>query len=108
MGNTISQFKDNYKALVPHQSTGLSPDQINVSTQVKFSILTTMAWCYFGYKYLPLTIPELPTVGDRLAFTLQCQLPSVSMLVLGINEVASMRWRTNAINPLTECEEQEK
>ena len=107
MGNVISHGKS-YLDVLGLDSNGLSPDQINVKTHIKLSVLTSMAWCYVGYKYLPINLPELPTVGDRLVFTLQCQLPSVSMMLLGINEVASMRWRTNAINPLNECEEQEK
>lgn len=50
--------------------------------------------------YLPFPKLHLPTLFDRVVFTLRCSMLSLLSLVAGIQVLASIRLRTSAINPL--------
>lgn len=52
--------------------------------------------------YYPFPKPHLPTLLDRLVFTLRWLIVSLSTVFAGIIWVANTRFRTSAINPLNQ------
>ena len=52
--------------------------------------------------YFPFPKPHLPTLLDRLVFTLRWLIVSLFTVFAGITWVANTRFRTSAINPLTQ------
>ena len=50
--------------------------------------------------YLPFRQLHLPTLLDRVVFTLRCSMVSLLVVVAGIMIVAQIRFHTTAINPL--------
>ncbi|XP_020628314.1 transmembrane protein 79-like [Orbicella faveolata] len=52
--------------------------------------------------YYPFPKPRLPTLLDRLVFTLRWLIASLSTVFAGIIWVANTRFRTSAINPLNQ------
>ena len=58
------------------------------------------AWMYFGYKYLPLAVPQVSGVADHLVYALRWQMPAVALMMYMVNDTAMERKRTGAIDPV--------
>ena len=100
MGNTVSQFRDLLTASVPGRASSLTTSQLSVRNQMTLSALACTTWCYLGYHYLPLRLPTMPGVAERLAYAIQWQLPAVTFMAVTVMEVAGRRWRdATAVDP---------
>ena len=76
----------------------LVTSRANVRYRAKQGTILTVLIVIIGYSCLPIRIPAMPSVGERLAFTLMWQLPSLTMLFLGIQVTAMTRFRSPAMN----------
>lgn len=74
-------------------------DQKTVITHILIS-LTAQACFVFVAVYFPFPKLHLPTLLDRVVFTLRCLVVSLLAIVAGIMAVANVRFATVAINPL--------
>jgi uncharacterized membrane protein YecN with MAPEG domain len=70
----------------------MSSDQRQVVIGVASATGVSVAFIGLGYFYFPWTLPPLATIGERLAFTLQCDLFALLMLLFGIACVANQRF----------------
>lgn len=84
---------------------------IHFNTQQKIVVISAIAALIFGvvfvgilYFWVPLPLPNLETLEERLIFTLRCQILPVFMLFAGIATVGNYRFLTPAINPLAGAE----
>ena len=77
---------------------GLHPhvDLIRILGAVSAVVLVIL-----GYKFLPLSIPALPSTADRLAFTLRWQVLPLVTLFAAVLNVALRRYNSRASDPLS-------
>lgn len=71
-----------------------------IQTQICLAIAFGTTVFILGYFVIPIPVPELPTLIDRVAYTLQWQIASVLTLFVGIGTVARKRLQTTAIDPI--------
>ena len=79
----------------------------NVVTRGVVSIMGGAACTYFGYKYLPLPVPEVNGVADQLVYAMRWQMPAVGLVLYYILDVASARSNTGVVDPVAEQKEPE-
>ncbi|XP_006813507.1 transmembrane protein 79-like [Saccoglossus kowalevskii] len=78
----------------------ITPDQWRIRKQIAASFVFRLA-VYAAAYCLPLPTPVLPTVFDRLIFTLRWLTLDVFTLFMIIIVVANTRFSTSQINPLS-------
>ena len=79
----------------------------NVVTRGVVSIMGGAACTYFGYKYLPLPVPEVNGVADQLVYAMRWQMPAVGLVLYYILDVASARRNTGVVDPVAGQKEPE-
>ena len=81
----------------------MDKDQCYITNCMRLSYPTCAAFCYLGYKHLPMTLPAMPSVAERLAFTIQWQLPEMIFMIIPLAAVSAVRSCDPAArNPLQE------
>ena len=74
-------------------------DQKKVSTEIRCA--SVLLFCFGAVAlYFPFPKPHLPTLLDRLVFTLRWLIVSLLSVFAGVIWVGNMRYSTSAINPL--------
>ena len=74
-------------------------DQRKVHINVVISVILLACYLMFAV-YFPFPKLHLPTLLDRVVFTLRCLVVSLLAIAGGIVVIASKRYATSAINPL--------
>ena len=103
MGKSISIRSPTLDSLLPLNRSWMDKDQCYITNCMRLSYPTCAAFCYLGYKYLPMTLPAMPSLADRLGYTIQWQLPGITFALIALVEVAVKRFGHDALrNPLEE------
>ena len=92
MGNSMSAESPVIEALLPINRSCLDDDQRYITNYMRLTYGTCTAFCYLGYKYLPMTLPAMPSVVERLAFTIQWQLPGIIFMIFPLAAVRAVRF----------------
>lgn len=74
--------------------------QAFVTIRTVFCIAVGALVFYLGYNHVPPPSPRLESRYDRLVYTVEWQIVSLSTLWLGMFKVLSIRWNTAAIDPV--------
>lgn len=77
----------------------LIQDQSTVKRSIAIALLLFLFYVTIAV-YLPLRQLQLPTLLDRVVFTLRWSMVSLLVVVAGIMILAQIRYHTTAINPL--------
>jgi hypothetical protein len=72
----------------------LSAPQRTVAKQAAIALVLSLGFILGAYNGLPWSAPELPTVGERLAFGIRCEVFASLMLLAGVVELGNRRFRT--------------
>ena len=103
MRNVLSLKGPVLLSLLPIDKRYLNADQLYAIKVIRSVWTMCAAFCYLGYKYLPMTLPAMPSVAERLAFTIQWQLPGLTFMLIALFEVLYKRFRYDGLrNPLQE------
>ena len=103
MGNILSLKNPLILTALPIDKSHLNKDQRYLIKYVRLTCATCATWCYLGYKYLPMTLPAMPSLADRLGYTIQWQLPGITFALIALLEVATKRFGHDALRyPLEE------
>ena len=77
----------------------LRQDQYTVRTNILIGVI--LLSCYIAVAvYFPFPKLHLPTLLDRVVFTLRCLVVSLLAVLAGVMVLATVRFATTAINPL--------
>ncbi|RUS83535.1 hypothetical protein EGW08_008714 [Elysia chlorotica] len=95
--------KDGGKDATPRRTTEWSkPFERNtvIANAVKASVGLAAVTAAL-YYYVPIPVPPLPTLGQRVLYTLRLQTPSFLILMASILDVSLTRLFTPALNPIS-------
>lgn len=70
----------------------MSPDQQKVKVGAATAAIISIVFIYTGYQIFPFVLTPMVTIGDKLAFVIQCEIFALLMLVAGIAAVANQRF----------------
>ncbi|XP_006824639.1 transmembrane protein 79-like [Saccoglossus kowalevskii] len=78
-----------------------SEDRLEVVRNTVAGGLVVGGTIAIGYFIIPIPMPSLPTVTDRLIFALRCQIFNAVLLYAGIQVISLKRLFTQAMDPVS-------
>jgi len=78
----------------------LPEDRARVRNNITKSVVFQLMYYVILYNFIPIPMPDLETLQQRLIFTLRCQLISVAVVPFLITDISLKRYRTTALDPI--------
>ncbi|ESN95035.1 hypothetical protein HELRODRAFT_179894 [Helobdella robusta] len=72
-----------------------------IMKRVLFTIFISGVITYLYYHYAPIKTRNFDSVGDKIAYVIQCNLLSVCFIMRVVHKIGDTRRKSNQVNPLS-------